>query len=111
MRKEENAVNNRNKRSNPEHELYQAILKLETVEECYNFFVDLCTVSEMKAMEQRYEVAKLLSQGMIYNDILEQTGASSATISRVNRSLNYGTDSYRTVFQRLQADREGKEQL
>lgn len=94
-------MNNRNKRSNPDHELYQAILKLHTVEECYNFFVDLCTVSEMKAMEQRYEVAKLLDEGMIYNDILEQTGASSATISRVNRSLNYGTDTYRMIFHRV----------
>lgn len=94
-------MNNRNKRSNPDHELYQAILKLNTVEECYNFFVDLCTVSEMKAMEQRYEVAKLLDEGMIYNDILEQTGASSATISRVNRSLNYGTDTYRMIFRRV----------
>ena len=103
-------MNNRNKRSNPEHELYQAILKLQSVEECYNFFVDLCTVSEMKAMEQRFEVAKLLSQGMIYNDILEQTGASSATISRVNRSLNYGTDTYRLLFERLAADRQDEEE-
>ena len=95
-------MNNRKKRSNPEHELYRAILQLQTEEECYKFFVDLCTVSELKAMEQRYEVAKLLNQGMIYNDILEQTGASSATISRVNRSLNYGTETYRTIFQRLQ---------
>ena len=99
-------MNNRKKHSNPEHELYRAILQLNSVEECYNFFVDLCTVSEMKAMEQRYEVAKLLNQGLIYNDILEQTGASSATISRVNRSLNYGTDTYRVIFRRLQ---EGEE--
>ena len=97
-------MNNRNKRSNPDHELYRAVLQLQSVEECYNFFVDLCTVSEMKAMEQRYEVAKLLNQGMIYNDILEQTGASSATISRVNRSLNYGTDTYREIFARLHAE-------
>ena len=96
-------MNNRNKRSNPDHELYRAILELKSAEECYNFFVDLCTVSELKAMEQRYEVAKLLNQGMIYNDILEQTGASSATISRVNRSLNYGTDTYRRIFERLHA--------
>lgn len=96
-------MNNRNKRSNPDHELYRAILELKSTEECYNFFVDLCTVSELKAMEQRYEVAKLLNQGMIYNDILEQTGASSATISRVNRSLNYGTDTYRRIFERLHA--------
>ena len=101
-------MNNRNKRSDPDHELYKAILKLESVDECYRFFVDLCTVSEMKAMEQRYEVAKLLNQGMIYNDILEQTGASSATISRVNRSLNYGTDTYRVLFARLQENEEGE---
>ena len=95
-------MNNRNKRTDPEHELYRAILELKSPEECYDFFVDLCTVSEMKAMEQRFEVAKLLSEGMIYNDILEQTGASSATISRVNRSLNYGTDAYSKIFKRLE---------
>ena len=89
-------------------ELYRAILELKDLDECYNFFVDLCTVSEMKAMEQRYEVAKLLNDGMIYNDILEQTGASSATISRVNRSLNYGTDTYRVIFSRLKAKEEQK---
>ena len=94
-------LNNRKKHSNPDNELYKAILKLESLEECYNFFTDLCTVSEMKAMEQRYEVAKLLNQGMIYNDILEQTGASSATISRVNRSLQSGSDGYAVVFERL----------
>jgi len=99
-------VNNRNKRSNPDNDLYRAILLLETPEECYNFFMDLCTVSELKAMEQRFEVAKLLNAGMIYNDILEQTGASSATISRVNRSLNYGTDAYRDIFAKLQSGQE-----
>ena len=97
-------MNNRNKRSNPNHELYKAILLLKTPEECYDFFVDLCTVSEMKAMEQRFEVARLLNSGMIYNDILEQTGASSATISRVNRSLNYGKDSYRVLFERMEEE-------
>ena len=81
-------------------DLYEAILMLETVEECKNFFEDLCTVSELRAMEQRYEVAKLLYDGMIYNDILERTGASSATISRVNRSLQYGADGYQIVFER-----------
>jgi TrpR-related protein YerC/YecD len=100
-------LNNRNKKSNPEHELYRAILQLKDVEECYRFFMDLCTVSEMKAMEQRYEVARLLSKGMIYNDILDQTGASSATISRVNRSLNYGTDTYRDIFARLDQEEQG----
>ena len=104
--KESCDLNNRNKRSDPESELYRAILKLETIDECYDFFVDLCTVSELKAMEQRFEVAKLLNEGLIYNDILEKTGASSATISRVNRSLNYGTDAYRTIFTRLKEEDE-----
>ena len=67
--------------------LYRAILALETEEECYAFFQDLCTIAELRSMEQRYEVATLLSEGMVYNDILERTGASSATISRVNRAL------------------------
>ena len=103
-------MNTKNKRSAPGNDLYRAILMLRDTEECYRFFQDLCTVSELKAMEQRFEVAHLLSQGMIYNDILEQTGASSATISRVNRSLNYGTDTYRLVFSRLQQDEDGEEE-
>ncbi|WP_409967325.1 YerC/YecD family TrpR-related protein [Bengtsoniella intestinalis] len=81
-------------------ELYKAILMLENEEECYNFFQDLCTVSELRSMEQRFEVASLLNDGMIYNDILEKTGASSATISRVNRSLSYGTGAYDVLFAR-----------
>ena len=81
--------------------LYRAILTLKTEEECYNFFQDLCTMSELRAMEQRMEVAVLLSDGMIYNDILERTGASSATISRVNRALQYGADGYQTVLPRI----------
>ena len=99
-------MNNRSKRSDRESELYRAILTLKDADECYNFFVDLCTVSELKAMEQRFEVARLLNDGLIYNDILVKTGASSATISRVNRSLNYGTDAYRTVFARMDAEEE-----
>lgn len=94
-------MNNKNRNSDKEHELYRAILELKTPEECYHFFVDLCTVSELKAMEQRFQVARMLSRGMIYHDILEETGASSATISRVNRALNYGTDGYNTVMSRL----------
>ena len=82
-------------------ELYKAILMLKDEEECYDFFQDLCTVSELRSMEQRFEVASLLSQGMIYNDILERTGASSATISRVNRSLQYGADGYQAVLPRI----------
>ncbi len=81
--------------------LYESILTLQSVEECRNFFRDLCTMSELRAMEQRMEVAVLLSDGMIYNDILERTGASSATISRVNRALQYGADGYQTVLPRI----------
>ena len=102
-------MNNRNKRSDPESELYAAILKLQTVEECYDFFTDLCTFSELKAMEQRFELAKLLNDGLIYNDILEKTGASSATISRVNRSLQYGEDGYSVAFRRLKEQKEAEE--
>ncbi len=94
-------MNSRNKQTNPDHDLYKAILLLETPEECYDFFCDLCTMSEMKAMEQRFEVAKLLSEGKIYNEILDLTGTSSATISRVNRSLHYGKDSYWALFRKL----------
>ena len=82
-------------------ELYKAILQLKDEQECYDFFQDLCTVSELRSMEQRFEVAMLLSDGMIYNDILERTGASSATISRVNRSLQYGADGYQAVLPRI----------
>lgn len=82
-------------------EMYQAILTLQTVEECKKFFDDLCTVTELQAMEQRFQVAVLLHEGNIYNDILEKTGASSATISRVNRSLQYGADGYSVVFERM----------
>jgi len=89
--------------------LYRAILTLKTEEEVYQFFQDLCTVTELRAIEQRFDVAALLRQGMIYNDILERTGASSATISRVNRSLNYGFGGYQTFFERQeQAEREAQ---
>ena len=81
--------------------LIKALLSLKTEEECRQFMEDLCTVSELKAMEQRIEVATLLDKGMIYSEILEQTGASSATISRVNRSLQYGSDGYAIAFSRL----------
>lgn len=100
-------MNSRNRKANPDSPLYNAILTLKTPEECYNFLMDLCTVPELNAMEQRFEVAMLLNEGMIYNKILEITGASSATISRVNRSLNYGNDAYRMVMERME-DGEGK---
>ncbi len=81
--------------------LYRAIVALKDEEECHRFLQDLCTVSELKAMEQRINVAMLLDEGLIYSEILERTGASSATISRVNRCLHYGADGYRTVIPRL----------
>ena len=81
--------------------MYQAILSLKTEEECRKFMEDLCSITEIMAMEQRFEVAKLLNDGLIYNAIMEQTGASSATISRVNRSLQYGAGGYGIVFDRL----------
>lgn len=101
-------MNKKNKKPRSD-DMYEAILTLKTVDECKRFFDDLCTVTELQAMEQRYQVAVYLSQGMIYNDILERTGASSATISRVNRSLQYGSDGYAVAFERLQA--EGKLQI
>lgn len=79
-------------------ELYRAILSLESEDECRRFFKDLCTIAELRAMEQRYDVAVLLDQGMVYSDILERTGASSATISRVNKALNYGEEGYKDVL-------------
>jgi len=99
-------MNKHNKKPRSE-EMYKAILTLETVEECMKFFDDLCTVTELQAMEQRYQVAVLLDKGLIYNDILEETGASSATISRVNRSLQYGAGGYAVAFERLAAQEEG----
>ena len=90
-------------------EMYKAILTLRDVDECMKFFDDLCTVSELLAMEQRYHVAVCLNRGMIYNEILAETGASSATISRVNRSLQYGKDGYEIVFSRLGEQEEDKE--
>ena len=80
--------------------LYESILTLKDLEECKEFFQDLCTVAELRAMEQRFEVALLLSDGMIYNDILKRTGARSATISRVHPPLHYGANGYQQVLPR-----------
>ena len=78
--------------------LFEAIMKLETLDEYYNFFEDLCTIAELKAMSQRWEVAMLLNEGLPYHEIVEKTGASTATISRVNKCLQYGSDGYRKVL-------------
>ena len=83
--------------------LFEAILKLKNLEECYQFFED-CTVSEIKALSQRIVVAKMLSDKRVYSDIVAATGASTATISRVNRSLIYGCDAYDMVFSRMEKD-------
>ncbi len=82
-------------------ELFEAILKLETLEECYRFFEDICTIKEVQAIAQRLEVAKLLKENKTYNEIEDETGASTATISRINRALNYGVDGYNLVLKKL----------
>lgn len=87
--------------------LFKAILALETTEECYDFFEDLCTVQELKTLAQRIAVAKMLSEKCVYTDIVSETGASTATISRVNRSLQYGCDGYDKIFDRI-ADKENE---
>lgn len=81
--------------------LFRAILTLQNVEECYTFFEDACTVNELLSLSQRFEVARMLREKKTYLEIAEQTGASTATISRVNRSLNYGNDGYDLVLERL----------
>lgn len=84
--------------------LFNAVLKLETVEECYSFFEDLCTMQELISISQRLRVAKLLTEKKIYNDIVKDTGASTATISRVNRTLNYGSGGYMLAFDRMEPE-------
>lgn len=82
-------------------DLFEAVLSLENKEECYKFFEDVCTVNELLSLSQRFEVARMLRTQKTYLDIAEETGASTATISRVNRSLNYGNDGYDMVFARM----------
>ena len=80
--------------------LYETILKLKNLDECIAFFDDLCTVGELRAMEQRYDVSCLLDDGLVYTEILEKTGASSATISRVNRIFSFGAGGFRAMIER-----------
>ena len=82
-------------------QLFKAILQLQNTEECFEFFEDLCTINELLSLSQRYEVARMLREQRTYHEIAEKTGASTATISRVNRSLNYGNDGYDMVMKRL----------
>lgn len=88
--------------------LFKAILALENTEECYDFFEDLCTVQELKTLSQRIVVAKMLSEKCVYTDIVNATGASTATISRVNRSLQYGCDGYDKIFEKIKLEDESK---
>ncbi|MDD6919684.1 MAG: YerC/YecD family TrpR-related protein [Eubacteriales bacterium] len=81
--------------------LFDAILKLENLEDCYRFFEDICTINELTALSQRWEVARLLEEGKTYNEIEKITKASTATISRVNKSLNYGADGYKNIIEKL----------
>lgn len=99
-------MNKRRKGSNPDSALYTAILHLNTPQECYRFFSDLCADTELGAMEQRFEVARMLSQGMSYNEIMERVGASSATISRVSRCLITGTGAYEHIFAQLEDEED-----
>ena len=87
-------------------DLFRAILTLKTPEECYRFFEDVCTVNELLSLSQRYEVAKMLREKKTYLEIAEKPGASTATINRVNRSLNYGSDGYDMVFSRMAEQKE-----
>lgn len=87
-------------------QLFAAILKLQSVEECYHFFDDLCTVGEVQSLAQRLEVARMLQQGMTYSHIEAETGASTATISRVKRCLHYGSDGYQLALDRLNESAE-----
>ncbi len=89
--------------------LYKAILCLENIDDCYDFFEDLCTIQELKAISQRLVVAKMLSEKCVYTDIVNATGASTATISRVNRSLQYGCDGYDRIFERIREREENNE--
>lgn len=91
-------------KSEPVDHLFEAILTLKSKEVCYSFFEDLCTVNELLSLSQRFEVAAMLKEHKTYLEIAEKTGASTATISRVNRSLTYGNDGYEMVFSRMKEE-------
>ena len=95
------------KLKNPELDLFfEAILQLKNIDECYNFFEDVATINEIKALAQRIQVAQLLKSKKVYTEIAEQTGASTATISRVNKCLNYGTGGYELILDRLEKNKK-----
>ena len=95
------------KLKNPELDLFfEAILQLKNIDECYNFFEDVATINEIKALAQRIQVAQLLKSKKVYTEIAEQTGASTATISRVNKCLNYGAGGYELILDRLEKNKK-----
>lgn len=98
----------KNMNDNYADHLYEAVLQLRTTDECRRFFEDLCTISELRSMSQRVEVAHMLYEKKVYTDIAEKTGASTATISRVNKCLNYGTNGYNIVLKRLKESENDK---
>ncbi|MBL4952287.1 hypothetical protein JK635_08710 [Neobacillus sp. YIM B02564] len=91
-------------------QLFKAILSLKDLEECYRFFDDLCTINEIQSLAQRLDVARMLREGNTYHKIETETGASTATISRVKRCLNFGNDSYEMVLERIKEDRKEEEE-
>lgn len=99
------AVMNKKLKNDAVDYLFDAILQLNSKEECYNFFEDLCTVNELLSLSQRFDVAAMLRNNKTYLEISEKTGASTATISRVNRSLHYGNDGYELIFKRLENEK------
>lgn len=92
-------------------ELFEAILKLKNLEECYRFFEDICTIKEIKSISQRLQVAKLLQENKTYTEIEDKTGASTATISRVSKCLNYGADGYTVILDRIGYKKEENEDI
>src|SRR5690554_2752055 len=101
------AVNPKLKDEETDH-LFRGILQLRNIEECYMFFEDVCTITELKALAQRFAVAHMLKKGKTYSEIVEVTSASSATISRVNRFIKYGADGYNIVLERLEKDSDSE---
>lgn len=95
-------MNNSKIKSSATDKLFETILMLENIDECYAFFEDICTINEIQSLAQRWEVAQMLKQHKTYIEIAQKTGASTATISRVNKALNYGSDGYNTMLKKLE---------
>ncbi|MEH7545537.1 Trp operon repressor family [Neobacillus bataviensis] len=91
-------------------QLFQAVLSLQDLEECYRFFDDLCTINEIQSLAQRLDVARMLREGNTYHKIETETGASTATISRVKRCLNFGNDTYEMVLERIKEESKAEKE-